>query len=92
VTDDQAVTYGREAAAVLGNRAYQDAYTQVEAALVNELAKSDNTPERIVRLQTFLSVGRAYRKYLEKALADGNFAAKSIEEDQRRKKWFSRAA
>lgn len=92
MTDDEAVTYGREAQAVLGNKAYQDAYKVVEEGLVNELAKSTNTAEQTVRLQTFLSVGRAYRKYLEKALADGKFAAESIKLNEQRKKFWSRAA
>lgn len=91
MNDEDAVTYGREAAAVLGNKAYQDAYAVVETGLVNELAKSDNTQERIVRLQTFLAVGRSYRKYLEKAMADGEFAAKSIQLAEQQKKWWQAA-
>jgi hypothetical protein len=92
VNDEESVQYGREAAAVLGNRAYQESYKVVEQGLIDELAKSDNTPERILRLQTFLAVGRAYRKYLEKALADGTFAAASIKHTEQQKRWFQRSA
>jgi hypothetical protein len=89
MSEEDVIRYGQQAAAVLGNQAYQDAFRVVEEGLVNELAKSDNTPDRTMRLQTFLSLGRSYRKYLEKAMADGKFTAASLDEKRR---WFNRAA
>jgi hypothetical protein len=92
VNDEQAVTYGREAAAVIGNRAYIDAYEAIEKALVDELARSDITAERAEQARLLLSLGRRYRKYLEKAMADGNFSAESIKLDEQQKKWWRNRA
>jgi hypothetical protein len=93
MTDDDAVSYGREAAAVLGNRAYQDAFTAIEKVLVDELAKSDISTERAEHVRMLLSLGRRYRKYMEKAMADGSFASTSmLQEEQRRRFWQRNAA
>jgi hypothetical protein len=92
MTDEDQVTYGREATAVLGNKAYRDAYEHVEAGLINELAKVEIAKDRAEYLRQMLTMGRMYRKYFEKAMADGKFAAESIKLEAERRKWFSRAA
>jgi hypothetical protein len=92
LNDDEAVAYGRQAAAVIGNRAYTDAYEAIERALVDELARSDVTPERAENARLLLSLGRRYRKYLEKAMQDGKFSAESLKLDEQQKKWWNRAA
>lgn len=91
MTDDDAVTYGREAAAVLGNRAYREAYEAVDRVLC-DLIGSDITDEAAKDARYLLRMGKRYRKYLEKAMADGRFAAESIQQEEKRKKWWGRAA
>jgi hypothetical protein len=92
LNDDEAVAYGRQAAAVIGNKAYQEAYDAIEKVLVDELAKSDISAERAESARLLLSLGRRYRRYLEKAMQDGRFSAESLKQDEAQKKWWNRAA
>ena len=62
MTDDQAVSYGREAAAVLGNKAYADAFDAVDRALWEQATKTGNTDEYRIRLLLCAEMGKQYRK------------------------------
>ena len=77
---------------VLDNRAYQDAYRVIEEGIVNELAKSDIAKERAEHLRLLLCLGRGYRKYLERAMADGKFSAESVKVEEQKRKFWQRAA
>ena len=92
MNDDEAVRYGADAARVLESKAYQDAYRVIEEGIVNELAKSDLSKDRAEHLRLLLSLGRAYRKYLEKAMADGKFSVESMRLEEQKKKFWQRAA
>lgn len=86
MTDDDVIQLGREAAAVLGNRAYQDAFEAVDRALFDRIADEDcDNPEE---LRYMLLMGRKYRKQLERALADGKFVAESLKQQAEQRKWW----
>jgi hypothetical protein len=92
MTDEETMSLGNEARIVLGNRAYQTAYEQVERVLVDELAKAELSKDRGEYLRQLLVSGRKHRQLLELALANGNFVAESLRQEQERKKWWNRAA
>jgi hypothetical protein len=92
VTDDEAVIRGREAQAVIGNRAYQEAWATFRNVLVAELERIEVSKERKAYLTDLLVALAVVRKGVEKTMADGKFAAESIKQDEIRKKWWSRAA
>ena len=83
MNDEEAVDYGREALAVVGNRAYQQAFADIEREIVNRIAAPDLTVDELRELQQMLAMGRKYRKVLERAMADGKFVAESLRLDKR---------
>jgi len=83
VTDDEAVRLGQEAQMVLGNKAYLHAFEAVERALVNVLAESNIDPAEAERTRLMLSLGRKYRRVLERAMQEGRFVAESLRDTQR---------
>lgn len=83
MSDEETLDYGREAAAVIGNRAYQQAFADIERELVNKMADESLTAARLRELQQMLSMGRRYRKQLERAMADGKFVAESLKQTKR---------
>jgi hypothetical protein len=92
VNDEESVQYGREAGAVIGNRAYQDMYNAVHNAIFAAATKSGTPDDVRIRLLLCIEMGQQYRKYLEKALADGKFAAESIKHTEQQRRWFQRSA
>lgn len=78
MNDEDAVRLGQEAQIVLGNKAYQYAFDAVERALVNVLAEANIDPAEAERTRLMLSLGRKYRRVLERAMQEGRFVAESL--------------
>lgn len=83
MSDDDAVEYGREAAAVIGNAAYQRAFADIEREIINRIAVPELADDQLRDLQMMLAAGRRYRKALERAMADGKFVAESLKQAQK---------
>lgn len=77
MNDEETISLGREAHMVLGNKAYLFAFEAVERSLVNTLAEPDIEPAVAERTRLMLSLGRKYRRMLERTMQEGRFVAES---------------
>jgi hypothetical protein len=71
-----------EARQLLTNPIYKEAYAQLEARWVNELAQQETAPDRAVLLRFLIMAGRKHRLYMEQVLVTG----KMVELENERKR------
>jgi hypothetical protein len=84
MTPAEEIQRGEEAAHLLDDRLFKEAYDSIDARLCEQLGMADITPERVTRLQALLAAHRTVRRYLVQVVTTGRMAA--MDEETRRRR------
>lgn len=82
MTPEQERSRGIQAKRILEDDIYREAWQKYETVLINELAKVETKPERVLLLQAKLVGARKARQQLEQLMLSGQMA----EEEEQRKR------
>jgi hypothetical protein len=88
LTPEDEIARGHNAARILNDGMYQEAFTAVRERLVALLESAELDPAKRLRVNDLLVALTQTRKYLQKTLESGKMAAEQIERDK--KTWAER--
>ena len=84
-----------DAARIIAEPIYKEAWQAYEARLLDEIANAGRNDDEVLRLRAFLVASRKARAHLERIMSAGAHAAQElelIEQQQAKRKWWNRAA
>jgi hypothetical protein len=84
MTPEQEEARGEDARTVLNNLIYKEAYSQIEANIVRQMASASTTPEQGEDYRKLLIALRKVRNYMEQVLATGTMVAM---QEERKRTW-----
>lgn len=77
---------GQRAEQILSNPVWQEAWEAYRLRILEEIdAARSNDTDTVMHLKRLLAAATAAKKHLERIMADGAFAAKTIELDEKKK-------
>lgn len=72
------ISRGAEAAQVLHNTIYKEAFEQIEKNVIAQIASADTSDEAAAKLRNLLIAMRRFKTYMEQVMVTGKYAEQEL--------------